>query len=171
MSDPIRWGILGAANFAREHMAPSIHAARGATLSALATSSAQKANGFRAFCPDIRVMDEYDAVLSDPDIDAVYIPLPNHLHLEWSLKAMDAGKHVLCEKPMTMQADEFDRLIAKRDATGVLAAEAYMIVHHPQWIRAREIVRNGDIGRLIRAAPVRRTIRTPGGMGQGAIAR
>jgi predicted dehydrogenase len=145
----LRWGILGAANFAQKHMGPAIHAAKGAELAALATSSPQKAAGFEAFAPGIHIHDSYDALLADPAIDAVYIPLPNHLHVEWSLKAMAAGKHVLCEKPMTLQASEFDQLIAARDAAGVLAAEAYMIVHHPQFIRARELVQGGAIGKLV----------------------
>jgi len=150
MTDHIRWGILGAANFALNHMGPAIHAARGAALSALATSDPAKAAGFTAFAPGLRVHDSYDALLADSDVDAVYIPLPNHLHVEWSLKAMAAGKHVLTEKPMTLRADEFDGLIAARDASGLLAAEAYMIVHHPQWQHARDLFADGAIGRLVR---------------------
>ena len=146
---PIRWGILGAAKFAQEHMGPAIHAARGAELVALATSDSQKAAGFRAFAPQLGVHNHYDALLADPGVDAVYVPLPNHLHVEWSLKALAAGKHVLCEKPMTLQAPEFDALIAARDKTGKLAAEAYMIVHHPQFIRARALVQGGAIGPLV----------------------
>lgn len=145
---PLRWGILGASNFARNHMGPAIHAAKGAELAGVATSNSAKAEGFRAFAPQIKVYDGYDAMLADPAIDAVYIPLPNHLHVEWSLKALDAGKHVLCEKPMTLVAAEFDQLIAARDRTGLLAAEAFMIVHHPQFIRAREMVQGGAIGTL-----------------------
>ncbi len=144
----VRWGILGAANFAREHMAPAIHAANGAELAALATSDAAKAAPFQAFCPGLRVHDSYDALLADPAIDAVYIPLPNHLHVEWTLKALAAGKHVLTEKPIAMNALEIDRIIAARDASGLLAAEAYMIVHHPQWIRAKEWLEAGEIGTL-----------------------
>ena len=149
MTDPIRWGVLGAANFAREHMAPAIHAAKGAKLTALATSSAEKAAGFRAFAPDLRIHDSYDALLADPDIDAVYIPLPNHLHMEWTTRALQAGKHVLCEKPIAMQADQIDALIALRDKTGLVAAEAYMIVHHPQWQRAKALFEDGAISKLV----------------------
>lgn len=145
---PIRWGVLGAANFAKEHMAPAIHASKGAELAALATSDPAKARGFLDFAPAMRVHDSYDALLADPDIDAVYIPLPNHLHVEWTIKALEAGKHVLCEKPIALQADQFDALIAARDKAGLLAAEAFMIVHHPQFIRARELVQGGAIGRL-----------------------
>ncbi|PTX51775.1 putative dehydrogenase [Gemmobacter caeni] len=143
-----RWGILGAAKFAREHMGPAIHAARNAELVALASSSADRAAPFAAFAPGLRQHDSYEALLADPGIDAVYIPLPNHLHLEWSLRAIAAGKHVLTEKPMAMRAGEFDRLIAARDASGLLVAEAYMIVHHPQWQKVRALIAKGAIGRI-----------------------
>lgn len=146
---PIRWGILGAANFAREQMGPAINAARDAVLAGLATSDPAKAEPFARLAPGIRVFDSYEALLADPDIDAVYVPLPNHIHVEWTLKALAAGKAVLTEKPMTMQEAEFDQLIAARDRAGRLAAEAYMIVHHPQWQRARDLVRDGAIGPLV----------------------
>jgi predicted dehydrogenase len=149
MSD-VRWGILGAAKFAREFMGPALTLAPGGHVAALATSDPLKAGPFRVFAPGLRVHDSFEALLADPGIDAVYIPLPNRLHVEWSLKAMKAGKHVLCEKPMTMQAGDFDRLIAARDAAGVLAAEAFMIVHHPQWQRARQLLADGAVGRLWR---------------------
>lgn len=145
---PVRWGVLGAANFAKNHMAPAIHMAEGAELAALATSDPAKAEGFRAFCPALRVHASYEALLADPEIEAVYIPLPNHLHVEWTLKALAAGKHVLTEKPVAMRAEEIDRIIAARDKAGVLAAEAYMIVHHPQWQRAKEWLEAGEIGQL-----------------------
>ncbi|CAD0183314.1 Glucose--fructose oxidoreductase precursor [Ruegeria sp. THAF57] len=148
MQKPVQWGVLGAANFARRYMAPAIHAANGSRLAGLATSSAEKAEPFQAFCPDLKIYDDYEDLLEDPNIEAVYIPLPNHLHVDWSLKALEAGKHVLCEKPMTMQAAEFDALIAKRDQTGLLAAEAYMIVHHPQWQFTRKLIADGAIGKL-----------------------
>ncbi|WP_425078066.1 Gfo/Idh/MocA family protein [Ruegeria denitrificans] len=149
MQKPVQFGVLGAAKFAREYMAPAIHAANGARLAGLATSDAAKAEPFQSFCPDLHVYDSYDALLADTGIDAVYIPLPNHMHAEWSLKALEAGKHVLCEKPMTMKADEFDALIQKRDESGLQAAEAYMIVHHPQWQLARKLIADGAIGNLV----------------------
>jgi predicted dehydrogenase len=148
---PVRWGILGAANFARQHMAPAIHAAEGAELAALATSDPVKAEGFRAFCPGLQVHDSYDALLADPSIDAVYVPLPNHMHVEWTLKALAAGKHVLTEKPIALKARDIDQIIAARDRSGLLAAEAYMIVHHPQWQRAKEWFEAGEIGALVHA--------------------
>ena len=148
MDEVVRWGVLGAAKFAREHMAPAIHSARGAELTALATRTPRKAEDFQAFCPSLRVHDSYDALVDDPDIDAIYIPLATHLHVEWSIRALKAGKHVLCEKPIAMAEREFDDLIAARDASGCLAAEAYMIVHHPQWPRVRDLVAAGEIGEL-----------------------
>ncbi|MEM8979579.1 MAG: Gfo/Idh/MocA family oxidoreductase [Pseudomonadota bacterium] len=144
----LNWGILGAAKFAREHMGPAIHLAKGARLAALATSSPKKASAFQEFAPDITVHATYEALLEDPSIDAVYIPLPNHLHVEWALKGMAAGKHVLVEKPATLKAQEFDQLIAARDASKVLCAEAYMIVHHPQWQRAKALIGDGALGEL-----------------------
>ncbi|MEP6504121.1 MAG: Gfo/Idh/MocA family oxidoreductase [Betaproteobacteria bacterium] len=146
----VRWGILGAAKFAREFMGPALTLAPGGHIAALATSDPAKAEPFRAFAPGLRVHDSFEALLADPGIDAVYIPLPNGLHVEWSLKAMKAGKHVLCEKPMAMRAGDFDELIATRDAMGVVAAEAFMIVHHPQWQRARQLLAEGAVGRLWR---------------------
>ena len=107
---PVRWGVLGAANFAKQHMAPAIHAAHGAELAALATSDAAKAAGFQEFCPSLTVHDSYDALLADPTIDAVYIPLPTSQHAEWSIRAADAGKHVLCEKPIALKAGEIDAI-------------------------------------------------------------
>lgn len=146
----LRWGILGAAKFAREHMGPALTLAPGGQLVALATTDAAKAEPFRAFAPGLRVHASYDALLADPGVDAVYIPLPNHLHVPWALKAAQAGKHVLCEKPMAMQAHEFDALIAARNQAGVLVAEAFMVVHHPQWQRARQLLAEGAVGRLWR---------------------
>ncbi len=148
MAETVNWGVLGAASFAREHMAPAIHMARGARLAVLATSHPEKAGPFLEFCPDLRVHDSYEALLADPGIEAVYVPLPNAMHVEWTERALDAGKHVLCEKPVAMRADDIDRLIARRDETGLLAAEAYMIVHHPQWARIRELIETAAIGEL-----------------------
>ncbi|WP_430464413.1 Gfo/Idh/MocA family protein [Tabrizicola sp.] len=144
----VKWGILGASNFALNRMGPAIHAAHGAELVAVASSSADKVAGFQAYAPAARHIPSYDALLADPGVDVVYIPLPNHLHVDWTLKALAAGKHVLTEKPIAMRAQEIDALIAARDKTGLIAAEAYMIVHHPQWQRAKEWVEAGEIGTL-----------------------
>ncbi|MBT8415674.1 MAG: Gfo/Idh/MocA family oxidoreductase [Boseongicola sp.] len=148
MIKPVRWGVLGAAKFAREQMAPAIHMAKNAELAAIATSDPKKAEPFQAFQPRLRVFDDYDALLADDAIDAVYVPLPNHLHVEWTLKALAAGKAVLTEKPIALKEAEFDRLIAARDEAGLLAAEAYMPVHHPQWLKVRDLIAEGVIGEL-----------------------
>jgi predicted dehydrogenase len=149
MTAILRWGILGAAKIAETAVAPAIHMAEGAVLAAVATSgSSTRIGGFRARYPGIRVVDGYEALLADPGIDAVYIPLPNHMHVEWTQRCLAAGKHVLCEKPIAMRADEIDALIRARDASGLLAAEAFMVAHHPQWARVRALIDEGAIGRL-----------------------
>ncbi len=90
----------------------------------------------------------YEELLKDPSIDAIYNPLPNHLHVPWSVRAAEAGKHVLCEKPIALSASEARQLIEVRDRTGVKIGEAFMVRAHPQWLRAREIVESGAIGEL-----------------------
>jgi predicted dehydrogenase len=147
MGDAMRWGILGAAKIARTALLPAIQAAEGAELVALGTGDAAKAAPFAAVVPGLRVMG-YEALLADPGVDAVYIPLPNHMHVHWTLRALAAGKHVLCEKPLALTAPEIDRLIAARDASGLLAAEAFMVCHHPQWARLRALLAEGAIGDL-----------------------
>ena len=147
-----RWGILGAAKFAREHMGPAIAAAEGAELAALATSAPERAFTFQKFAPNLAIYDTYDELLADPTIDAIYIPLPNDMHQPWALKCLAAGKAVLVEKPVGMDVAEIDELIAVRDASGLLAAEAYMIVHHPQWQKMRDLVQSGALGDLRRVS-------------------
>lgn len=144
----IRWGVLGASDFALNVMAPAIHEARRAAFVAIASRAPGRANPFSAFAPDLRVHDGYDALLADPDVDAIYIPLPNGLHVEWTERAARAGKAVLCEKPIGLNVADIDRLIAVRAETGRFIAEAWMPVHHPQWTRVREILSTGGIGRL-----------------------
>ena len=148
MGDKLRWGILGASKFARQHMGPAIEQARNAELTLLATPDPKKANAFHKFAPDLEVCDSYDAVLDDNRIDAVYLPLPNHLHVDWTKRAIAAGKHVLCEKPIGLQVEDIDELITHRDAAGTVVAEAFMIVHHPQWSSIRELLADGAIGDL-----------------------
>ncbi len=148
MGNTVRWGILGASNFALNQMAPSIHAADNAVLAALATTSPHKAAGFEALAPGLRLHDGYDALLADPQIDAVYVPLPNTAHAPYAEKAMRAGKAVLVEKPIGMNVAEIDALIATSAETGCLCAEAYMPVHHPQWAKLRELLAAGAVGQL-----------------------
>lgn len=143
----IRWGILGTAKFAREHMGPAIHAARGAELVAVASRDPVKVAPFQAFAPRAQAMG-YDEMLACDTVEAVYIPLPHPMHVPWGVKALEAGKHVLVEKPTAMSAPEIAPLIAARDASGLVATEAYMIVHHPQWDEVRRLLAEGAIGTL-----------------------
>ena len=145
--DQVRWGILGAAKIAREWVCPGIHTSDRGVVAAVATRTPGKADVFAAHY-GARVHDSYEALLADPEIDAVYIPLPNSAHVEWTLKTLEAGKHVLTEKPIALHAEEIDALIAARDRAGKVAAEAFMVTHHPQWLRAKELVQGGAIGRL-----------------------
>lgn len=145
----LRWGILGAAKIARTALAPAIKAAAGAELAALATRDPARAAPFRALEPGLRVHPSYDELLADPGIDAVYIPLPNHLHVDWCLRALAAGKHVLCEKPIALAEADFDRLEAAQAASGRHLAEAFMVLDHPQWHRVRALLAEGAIGRLV----------------------
>lgn len=148
MSSIVRWGVLGAAKIAREHLCPAIHGSSHGTLAALATRDTARAAPFLERYPGLRIHGTYDELLKDPEVDAVYIPLPNHMHVEWTVRTLQAGKHVLCEKPIALNAAEIDQLIAERDRTGLVAAEAFMVTHHPQWHRVREVVTSGEIGEL-----------------------
>ena len=132
----------------KKHMVPAIHAARGGCLAAIATRSPEKAADFSSIVPGLEVYSSYEALLNDASIDAIYVPLPNYLHVEWCRRAIEAGKHVLCEKPIAMRADEIDELIRLRDRSGLLLAEAFMIVHHPQWQYTKSLYQSGVIGNL-----------------------
>ena len=143
----VRWGILGAAKIAREWVCPGIQTSDRGIVAAVASRTPGKADDFAARY-GARVYDSYEALLADPEIDAIYNPLPNSAHVEWTLKALEAGKHILTEKPIALRAEEIDTLIAARDRAGRLAAEAFMVTHHPQWLRTRELVQGGAIGRL-----------------------
>ncbi|WP_111429909.1 Gfo/Idh/MocA family protein [Rhodobacteraceae bacterium DSL-40] len=144
---PIRWGILGAAKIAREFVCPALHKSSRGEVAAVASRDAARAAALAARY-DARSFGSYDALLADPDIDAVYIPLHNAAHVEWTLKSLEAGKHVLCEKPIALRAEEIDSIIAARDRTGLFAAEGFMVTHHPQWRCVRELLAEGAIGRL-----------------------
>jgi xylose dehydrogenase (NAD/NADP) len=144
----IRWGILGTAHIAEKALVPAIHAAQGAELVAVASRSLEKAQAYAERNQIRKAYGSYEELLADPDVDAVYIPLPNHLHAEWTIKAAEAGKHVLCEKPAALNADEARRMIAACQAHGVVFMEAFMYSLHPQWARVRELLDGGVIGEL-----------------------
>jgi predicted dehydrogenase len=150
----LRWGVLGASKFALEHLTPAIQIAKNNRFNALASGSKEKAAAFVQLEPEIELYESYDELLADDRVDAVYIPLPNTMHVDWTIRAIKSGKHVLCEKPIAMRAEEINELIKLRDDTGLIVAEAYMIVHHPQWQKAKEIVQSGVLGELIQVDSV-----------------
>ncbi len=140
------FGVLGAAKIAREKVIPGMRACRSAEIVAIASREGGRAAETAAALGLPKSFESYEALLADPAIDAIYIPLPNHLHAPWAIRALEAGKHVLCEKPVGLNAGEAEAIAAAAARTGRHAAEAFMIRHHPQWLRAREIVRSGEIG-------------------------
>jgi predicted dehydrogenase len=148
MREKVRWGILGVAKIATDKVIPAMQRGTSSEVVAIASRDGEKARQAAAQLGIPKAYGSYEELLADPSIEAVYNPLPNHLHLAWSAKAARAGKHVLCEKPITMNVAECRELIAVRDRTGVKMGEAFMVRTHPQWLRARELVRAGEIGRL-----------------------
>ena len=146
MSEPVRWGVLGVAKIATEKVIPAMQ--RGAMSRIVAIASRERARAEEAAgkLGVAKAYGSYEDLLADPEIEAIYNPLPNELHVPWTEKALAAGKHVLCEKPIALDAAEARRLVAAREASGKLVAEAFMVRFHPQWRRAREIVRSGAIG-------------------------
>lgn len=146
MKRNINWGVLGAASIAVQRTMPALHAAPSATLMALASRDINKGQTVGQQLSVPRVYGNYEDLIADPDIDAVYIPLPNQLHFEWSAKALEAGKHVLCEKPLCLRSEQIKQLCAVRDRTGRHIEEAFGFRNHPQWARLGEILDSGAIG-------------------------
>ena len=145
---PLRWGVLGAANIARRSVIPAIQQSQHGTVVALASRDLAKARAAADTAGIPRAYGSYEELLADPDVDAIYNPLPNHLHVAWSIRAADAGKHVLCEKPIGLSAADARDLLVARDRTGVQIAEAFMVRTHPQWHAVGELVNAGRIGEL-----------------------
>jgi predicted dehydrogenase len=144
----VRWGVLGAAAIAIKKVIPGMQKSEYSTITAIASRDLQKAKAAAAQCGVEKAYGTYEELLADPEIDAIYNPLPNHLHVSWSIRAAEAGKHVLCEKPVSMNVSEARELIAARDRTGVQIGEAFMVYSHPQWKRTHELVSTGAIGEL-----------------------
>ena len=142
----IRWGILGVARIATEKVIPAMQRGQWSVVTAIASRDLAKARRAAAALGIAKAYGSYDDLLADPDVDAIYNPLPNDLHVPWTIKAAEHGKHVLCEKPIAMHADEARQLIAARDRTGVRIQEAFMVRTHPQWLRVRELLEAGAIG-------------------------
>lgn len=147
MSKIVRWGLLSTANINNALIGP-IHAAGRSELVGVASRDQAKAEAYAREKGIPKAYGSYEAMLADPEIDAVYISLPNSLHCEWAVAAAQAGKHVLCEKPLVVTLDEFDRVEAAAAATGVTVFEAFMYLHHPQTLAAQKLIADGRLGQV-----------------------
>jgi predicted dehydrogenase len=144
----LRWGVLGVANIAVVKVIPAMQRGELCEITAIASRDLLKARKAAGDLGIPKAYGSYEALLADREIDAIYNPLPNHLHVPWSMKAAEAGKHVLCEKPIGLSVEEAKKLRDARDRTGVKIGEAFMVRTHPQWLKALELVRGGRIGDL-----------------------
>lgn len=142
----IRWGVLGAAKIAVDKVIPAMQGGVHSEVVAIASRDTGKAREVADRLGIARAHGSYEALVADPDVDAIYNPLPNHLHLPWTRAAAEAGKHVLCEKPLGLNASEAREFLALRDRTGVRIQEAFMVWTHPQWRRAIDLARSGALG-------------------------
>jgi len=154
MSETVNWGILGTATIARKCVIPAIQAAPGCRVQVLGSRRPEAARDVARQHHIDRLVDGYEAVISDPEVTAVYIPLPNHLHHEWTLKALSSGKHVLCEKPIACNAREADEMAAAARQADKLLMEGFMYRFHPRSRLLKQMVAEGRLGtlKLIRAA-------------------
>jgi len=140
--------VISTAKIGMKQVIPAFQKSEYCEVAAIASRSPEKAYGAAVALGIGRAYGSYEELLSDPEVDAIYNPLPNHLHMEWSIRAMEAGKHLLCEKPIGLNVEEVEQMIAARDRCGVKAGEAFMVKSHPQWHDTRERVRRGEIGPL-----------------------
>jgi predicted dehydrogenase len=148
MNNKVRWGILGAAHIGINKVIPAMQKGEWSQVVAIASRDLSKAQAAAEKLGIGKAYGSYEELLADPEVEAIYNPLPNHMHVPWSMRAAAAGKHVLCEKPIAMSVAECEELIQARDRHGVRIGEAFMVRSHPQWLRARELVRSGEIGTL-----------------------
>jgi len=144
----LRFGILSTAKIGRDAVVPALLDAENCVVGAVASRDLAKARAFADRFGVPHAFGSYDEMLASDTIDAVYIPLPTSQHVEWSIKAAEAGKHVLCEKPIALKASEIERLIAARDDNGVLISEAFMVTYAPVWHKVRDLLKEGAIGDL-----------------------
>ncbi len=174
MAKKTRWGVLGAAKIATTKVIPAMQTGDFCEITAIASRTVERARKTAADLNIPKFYGSYEELLADADIDAIYNPLPNNLHVEWTTKAAEAGKHVLCEKPLALTAGEARKLIAVRDRAGVKIQEAFMVRTHPQWLKVRELIEQNRIGKLCAitgffsyfnddAANIRNNLETGGG--------
>ena len=146
MNKKVAWGVLGVANIAVKKVLPAMQRGEWCQIAAIASRDLKRAEQAAKELGIGKAFGSYEELLADPEIEAVYNPLPNHLHVPWSIKAAEAGKHVLCEKPISLTVPEAISLLQARDRTGVKIEEAFMVRTHPQWCKAIDLVRTGKIG-------------------------
>ena len=144
----IRWGVLSTANIGVKKVLPAMQRGDYSTVTAIASRDLARAKASAAALNISKVYGSYEELVADPDIDAIYNPLPNQLHVPWTIRAAEAGKHVLCEKPISLTVAEAETLLAVRDRTRVKIGEAFMVRSHPQWLRMRALIDQGRIGSL-----------------------
>lgn len=148
MNQKLRWGVLSTAAIGVKKVIPAMQRGQYSTVTAIASRDLARARDVASALGIPDAYGSYEELLADPNIDVVYNPLPNQLHIPWTLKAAEAGKHVLCEKPLSMTVGEAKSLLAVRDRTGINIGEAFMIRSHPQWLRTRQLIEEGRIGTL-----------------------
>jgi xylose dehydrogenase (NAD/NADP) len=143
----LNWGLLSTARINRA-LIPPLRASKRNQLLAVASRTQDSADKYARKWEIPRAYGSYESLLADPEIDVIYNPLPNHLHAEWTIKALEAGKHVLCEKPLALNVDEVDAIQSAAREHGHVVAEAFMYRHHPQTLKVQELVKNGSLGTL-----------------------
>jgi D-xylose 1-dehydrogenase (NADP+, D-xylono-1,5-lactone-forming) len=148
MVQKLRWGIMGCAQIATGSVMPAIMDSETGMITAVASRGLEKSSAVAAEFGIDKAYGSYEELLADKDIDAVYIPLPNHLHREWVIRAAEAGKHILCEKPIALNSEEAAEMVKACNDAGVHLAEAYMYRHHPRIAELQEIIASGEIGEL-----------------------
>ena len=146
MSEKVRWGVLGTANIALTKVLPAMQLSEWCEIAAIASRNRAKAVAAAGKLNIPKAYGSYDELLADTSIEVIYNPLPNHLHVPWTIKAAAAGKHVLCEKPIALNAEEARRLIEVTERSGLKMQEAFMVRTHPQWLETRRLIRSGRIG-------------------------
>ena len=148
MPNRVRWGVLSTSQFALKLAVPGMQKSEWCDIQAIASRDRKKAEEAARTMGIPKAYGSYEELLRDPEIEAIYNPMPNHLHVPWSIKAAEAGKHVLCEKPLSVTVAEARELQRVQEKTGMKIGEAFMVRTNPQWLRARELVRSGRIGEL-----------------------
>jgi predicted dehydrogenase len=144
--EKVRWGIMGVAGIAVRKVIPAMQGGSWSEVIAVASRDLSKAQRAARELGIRKAYGSYEELLADPEIEAIYNPLPNHLHVPLSIKAAEAGKHVLCEKPISLSVEEAKKLLAVRDRTGIKIEEAFMVRTHPQWVGVRDAIKSGRIG-------------------------